>query len=84
MTMVRRGWVWLLAALLLLAAAVVLGVMVGPAGTLSSANWNFIWNVRMPRVALAAIVGAMLSLAGASYQGVFRNPLVDPYLLRAA
>lgn len=38
----------------------------------------------MPRVALAAIVGAMLSLAGASYQGVFRNPLVDPYLLGAA
>jgi iron complex transport system permease protein len=43
-----------------------------------------IWQVRMPRVVLAAIVGAMLSLAGASYQGVFRNPLVDPYLLGAA
>ncbi len=84
MTTYRRGWVWLLAATLLLAAAVVLGVMVGPAGSLSSANWNIIWNVRMPRVALAAIVGAMLSLAGASYQGVFRNPLVDPYLLGAA
>jgi len=84
MTTYRRGWVWFSAAMLLLAAAVVLGVMVGPAGRLSSANWNIIWNVRMPRVALAAIVGAMLSLAGASYQGVFRNPLVDPYLLGAA
>lgn len=84
MTTHRRGWVWLLAATLLLAAAVVLGVMIGPAGTLSAANWNIIWNVRMPRVALAAVVGAMLSLAGASYQGVFRNPLVDPYLLGAA
>jgi iron complex transport system permease protein len=70
--------------MLLLAAAVVLGVMVGPAGRLSSANWNIIWNVRMPRVALAGLVGATLSLAGASYQGVFRNPLVDPYLLGAA
>jgi iron complex transport system permease protein len=38
----------------------------------------------MPRVLLAALVGAMLSVAGASYQGVFRNPLVDPYLLGAA
>ena len=38
----------------------------------------------MPRVVLAGVVGAMLSLAGASYQGVFRNPLVDPYLLGAA
>ena len=84
MTTYRRGWVWFSAAMLLLAAAVVLGVMVGPAGRLSSANWNIIWNMRMPRVALAAIVGAMLSLAGASYQGVFRNPLVDPYLLGAA
>ena len=31
-----------------------------------------------------ALVGAMLSIAGASYQGVFRNPLVDPYLLGVA
>lgn len=75
---------WLLAAIVLLAGAVVLGAMVGPAGTISSANWDIIWNIRLPRVALAAVVGAMLSLAGASYQGVFRNPLVDPYLLGAA
>jgi iron complex transport system permease protein len=43
-----------------------------------------LWQIRMPRVVLAAIVGAMLALAGASYQGVFRNPLVDPYLLGVA
>ncbi len=47
-------------------------------------QWSIIWQVRMPRVVLGGIVGAMLSLAGASYQGVFRNPLVDPYLLGAA
>ena len=51
---------------------------------MTDAEWNVIWQVRMPRVVLAGIVGAMLSLAGASYQGVFRNPLVDPYLLGAA
>lgn len=39
---------------------------------------------RVPRVLLAALVGGMLALAGASYQGVFRNPLADPYLLGAA
>ena len=33
---------------------------------------------------LAALVGGMLSIAGASYQGVFRNPLADPYLLGVA
>jgi iron complex transport system permease protein len=45
---------------------------------------NIVWQLRMPRVVLAGLVGAMLSLAGAAYQGVFRNPLVDPYLLGAA
>ena len=80
----RPGSLWLPAAALLLVAAAALGVMIGPAGAISSANWNIIWNVRLPRVALAAVVGAMLSLAGASYQGVFRNPLVDPYLLGSA
>lgn len=80
----RRGAWWLPASVLLLAGALVLGVMIGPAGSWGSADWNIVWNVRMPRVVLAGIVGAMLSLAGASYQGVFRNPLVDPYLLGVA
>jgi iron complex transport system permease protein len=50
----------------------------------TDAQWNIVWRIRMPRVILAALVGGMLSVAGASYQGVFRNPLVDPYLLGAA
>lgn len=45
---------------------------------------SVLWQIRMPRVVLAGIVGAMLSVAGASFQGVFRNPLVDPYLLGVA
>ena len=43
-----------------------------------------LWDLRAPRVALGLIVGAMLASAGAAYQGVFRNPLADPYLLGAA
>ena len=50
----------------------------------SKADWNSVWLIRTPRVVLAAIVGSMLSVSGASYQGVFRNPLVDPYLLGVA
>ncbi len=40
--------------------------------------------LRLPRVALGLLVGSMLALAGGCYQGVFRNPLADPYLLGVA
>lgn len=43
-----------------------------------------VWQLRAPRVVLAAIVGAMLAAGGAAYQGLFRNPLADPYLLGVA
>ncbi len=43
-----------------------------------------VWDVRAPRVVLSLLVGAMLSGSGAAYQGVFRNPLADPYLLGVA
>lgn len=45
---------------------------------------DILWLVRFPRVVLGALVGATLALAGASFQGVFRNPLADPYLLGVA
>jgi iron complex transport system permease protein len=51
---------------------------------LTQTEWAIVWQIRAPRVVLAAIVGSTLSIAGASYQGVFRNPLVDPYLLGVA
>ena len=51
---------------------------------MTSTDWSIVWNIRAPRVVLAALVGSTLSLAGASYQGVFGNPLVDPYLLGVA
>jgi iron complex transport system permease protein len=51
---------------------------------LTSVQDAILWQLRAPRVVLAALVGGMLAVAGASYQGVFRNPLVDPYLLGVA
>jgi len=51
---------------------------------LSPVDETILWQIRMPRVILGALVGAMLATAGASYQGVFRNPLADPYLLGVA
>ncbi|MFL2634743.1 MAG: FecCD family ABC transporter permease [Dehalococcoidia bacterium] len=50
-----------------------------------SDNWSqIIFDIRLPRVLAAGIVGAGLSLAGLTYQGVFRNNLADPYLLGIA
>jgi iron complex transport system permease protein len=51
---------------------------------LSDADASILWTLRIPRVVLGALIGGMLALAGAAYQGVFRNPLADPYLLGAA
>jgi iron complex transport system permease protein len=43
-----------------------------------------LFQIRLPRVVLGALVGALLALAGAGYQGVFRNPLVDSGMLGAS
>jgi iron complex transport system permease protein len=40
-----------------------------------------LWSVRLPRIALVVMVGAMLAVAGAAMQGLFRNPLADPALV---
>jgi iron complex transport system permease protein len=42
---------------------------------------SILWTIRIPRVALGAVVGAALSIAGASLQGLLQNPLADPYLV---
>lgn len=52
--------------------------------SLSAVDESILWQIRIPRVVLGALVGGMLALAGATYQGVFHNPLADPYLLGVA
>ncbi|MDE3140121.1 MAG: iron ABC transporter permease [Acidobacteriota bacterium] len=52
--------------------------------SVSALDQAIVWQIRLPRVVLAVLVGSMLALGGASYQGVFRNPLADPYLLGVA
>ena len=87
-------------AVIALAAAALAGVTIGPAGldpwevmrelwgagtsSLSETHRAILWEIRLPRVVLGGLVGGLLSLAGASYQGVFHNPLADPYLLGVA
>ncbi|TCN46234.1 iron complex transport system permease protein [Rhodococcus sp. SMB37] len=98
----RRRALVLGGAVIALFAAMLVGILVGPAGLtaqgvlldvldkvpfvdvesgLTTRQQAILWNIRMPRVVLGVIVGAMLAVAGAAYQGVFRNPLADPYLL---
>jgi iron complex transport system permease protein len=45
---------------------------------------NVFWKIRFPRTMAALLIGAALSVSGATYQGIFRNPLVSPDILGAA
>lgn len=56
----------------------------GGTSSVSEQDAAILSNLRLPRVLVAALVGASLSASGAAYQAVFRNPLADPYLLGAA
>jgi iron complex transport system permease protein len=65
-------------------------------GTTISAIWKgisgaklegleiIVWDLRLPRVVFGALVGASLAACGAAFQGLFRNPLADPYLMGSA
>lgn len=81
--------------LLLLLAAMLLGLSVGSTGSSLTATiqtiWGknridptlsaIIWQIRLPRVLLAALVGATLSVGGLVFQALLRNPLAEPYIL---
>jgi len=58
--------------------------LTGGTSPLSATEAAIVWELRLPRVVLAGLVGAALAISGAGYQGVFRNPLADPFLLGAA
>lgn len=91
---------WVLAGAAALVVAMLVGVSVGAASlpvgdvitallpgvdsNLSETQANILLRIRLPRVVLGAIVGATLAASGAAYQGVFRNPLAEPYLLGVA
>jgi iron complex transport system permease protein len=80
-----------LALLLASGLLLLLGLMVGSTGldalpTLhrDAPGWQIVWDIRLPRSLGAWLTGALLGLAGAIAQGLFRNPLADPYLLGSA
>ena len=85
----RAPWplaAWLVAATLVL---LVLGTAVGSEGwqpltSQDSTASAILWDIRVPRTLGAWLAGALLGLAGAVAQGLFRNPLADPYLLGSA
>lgn len=62
----------------------ILRTLFGLSGGLQDEEKILFLQLRLPRVLLAALVGAALATSGAVYQTVFRNPLADPYLLGAA
>lgn len=92
-----KPWLVLLILGVLLLLSMVMGVVWGsvsiPLADLWDVLWGgsngnnydvIVWQLRMPRVLLGACVGYALGLCGAVMQGVFRNPLAEPYLLGIA
>ena len=83
---------WLALALIAVALALLaVGVSVGSTGFDSLLRLQddpvarqIVWDIRLPRTLGAWLAGALLGLAGAVAQGLFRNPLADPYLLGSA
>lgn len=88
----RRRALWVGCVLLVLIALfLVAGAGVGSTGfgSIWAARsdplaWQIVWDIRVPRTLGAGLAGALLGLAGAVAQGLFRNPLADPYLLGSA
>ncbi len=88
----QRAAFWLGACLLLASVLLLLlGASVGSTGFESVLRaWTdpvalqIVWDIRLPRTLGAWAAGALLGLAGAVAQGLFRNPLADPYLLGSA
>jgi len=93
-----RPW-WLVAGGLAVLVVALTGLVIGPVviapgevirdllgmrTNLSPTEIAIIEQIRLPRVVLGLLVGGTLAISGTSYQGVFRNPLADPYLLGAA
>ncbi|GGI75809.1 ABC transporter permease [Saccharopolyspora subtropica] len=64
--------------------AEIVAQLTGGVSPLSEREAAILWNLRVPRVVLGVLVGAALAASGAAFQGVFRNPLADPYLLGSA
>jgi iron complex transport system permease protein len=60
---------------------VILSPIIHIPNNLSPNIYTVVWDIRLPQIAAAMIVGAALSISGASFQGVFRNPLVSPDIL---
>ena len=86
-----RAPIWTLGLLVLGLTVVLLGTSAGSQGwqawwvaTADPVAQQIVWDIRLPRSLGAWLGGALLGLAGAVAQGLFRNPLADPYLLGSA
>lgn len=87
----RRSLLLACGLMLVSAVLMLLGITVGSTGFESVLNMQrdpqamqIVWEIRFPRTAGAWLAGGLLGLAGAVAQGLFRNPLADPYLLGSA
>jgi len=60
---------------------IMLQALMGKTGSPDDMTWNVVMGLRIPRILASAVVGGALSMSGAAYQGIFKNPLVSPDFL---
>jgi iron complex transport system permease protein len=95
----KREWLWILVAFVAIVLASLASISVGAvrvpfkdslswflgaANELSDSQRVIIWELRLPRVLAAWVVGGALACAGVGFQGLFRNVLCDPYIIGAS
>lgn len=89
----RRAWALGIGLLSVLGASIVASLLIGAVPIAPAVLWEalrgrsdptvetIVWELRLPRVLTAVLVGAALGWVGCAFQGLLRNPLADPYIV---
>ena len=79
----KEAWIAIVLLAVFLLAAIAISLFLGSVSISPGELWksSILWQIRLPRVILAALIGLLLAISGVILQGILRNPLADPYIL---
>lgn len=79
----KEAWIAIVLLAAFLLAAIAVSLLLGSVSISPGELWksSILWQIRLPRVILAALIGLLLAISGVILQGILRNPLADPFIL---